>query len=142
MGHTYTATVSTTINAEASQVWDALTNPAQIKRYFFGTNVISEWTVGSPIVFTGEWEGKPYEDKGVIVKNEPNRCFEYTYWSSFSGKPDAAENYSKITYQLEPKERQTVLTITQDKMASADVCAHSEKNWGVIVDGLKKILEG
>ena len=51
------------INAPAAQVWKALTDPAIIKQYFFGTNVETDWKKGSPITWTGEWEGKTYQDK-------------------------------------------------------------------------------
>ena len=32
-----------TINAPAGKVWQALTDPAQIKQYLFGTNTVSDW---------------------------------------------------------------------------------------------------
>ena len=41
------------INAEVSAVWDALINPELIKQYLFGTEAISEWKIGSTIVFRG-----------------------------------------------------------------------------------------
>ena len=56
------AEAETKINVPVSKVWDALTNPDQIKKYFFGTNAISDWKVGSPLEFKGEWEGKEYHD--------------------------------------------------------------------------------
>jgi hypothetical protein len=31
-----------------------MTNPEIIKQYMFGTNVISDWKEGSPIVWKGE----------------------------------------------------------------------------------------
>jgi hypothetical protein len=42
-------------------------------QYMFGTNVISDWQEGSPILWKGEWQGKKYEDLGVILKLEPER---------------------------------------------------------------------
>jgi uncharacterized protein YndB with AHSA1/START domain len=54
---------SITINAPRQTVWDAITKPELIKKYFFGTNTVTTWKVGTPIFFRGEWEGKPYEDK-------------------------------------------------------------------------------
>ena len=66
----YIAKVSTTINAPITKVWDALTNPEIIRQFMFGTEVVSEWSKGSPIVWKGTWEGKPYEDKGVILAIE------------------------------------------------------------------------
>ena len=61
------------INAPALKVWDALTKPELIKQYLFGTTVITEWNVGSPIIYEGQWQGKPYQDKGTILKIEPGK---------------------------------------------------------------------
>lgn len=62
------AKVSTAINAPISKVWGALTKPELIKKYMFGTNVVSDWKVGCSFVWKGEWQGKSYEDKGKILK--------------------------------------------------------------------------
>ena len=51
------------IKAPASKVWEALTSPEWIKQYLFGTNVIADWKVGSPIRFTGTWKGKNTKTK-------------------------------------------------------------------------------
>ena len=61
------------VHAPAAKVWEALTNPAMIKQYLFGTEAISDWKVGSPITYKGEWQGKQYEDKGTIVELEPEK---------------------------------------------------------------------
>jgi uncharacterized protein YndB with AHSA1/START domain len=54
------AMASITIAAPTKKVWDALVNPAAIKKYYFGTTVVSGWHRGSPIVWKGEWQGKVY----------------------------------------------------------------------------------
>jgi uncharacterized protein YndB with AHSA1/START domain len=66
MNKTYIAQTALTINATASKVWEALTKPELVKQYLFGTEVTSDWRVGSPITYTGIWEGKKYQDKGKI----------------------------------------------------------------------------
>jgi uncharacterized protein YndB with AHSA1/START domain len=70
MNRQFVAKQEIIINAPTSKVWDALVNPEMIKQYMFGTNAISDWKKGSPIVFKGEWQGKTYEDKGVILRLE------------------------------------------------------------------------
>ena len=47
-----------TINAPASKVWDALTNPEQTKKYMFGCETVSDWRKGSPLLWKGNYEGK------------------------------------------------------------------------------------
>ena len=53
------------INAGRSEAWEALVNPEAIRQYMFGTNVVTEWKVGHPIFWQGEWEGKTYKDKRI-----------------------------------------------------------------------------
>jgi uncharacterized protein YndB with AHSA1/START domain len=65
------------IQAGPDQVWHALTDRESIKKYFFGTEAISDWKVGSSLIFRGEWEGKTYQDKGSILAAEPGRLLQY-----------------------------------------------------------------
>jgi uncharacterized protein YndB with AHSA1/START domain len=130
-----------TIDAPVSQVWEALTTPEIIKKYFFGTNAISDWKEGSPLIFKGEWEGKSYEDKGVILKSVPGKVFKYNYWSSMSGMEDKPENYVTITYELHEDNGETVLNITQENIPDEKMKDHSEENWNNVLNGLKSLLE-
>lgn len=129
------------INADTSQVWDALTNPKKIKQYLFGTETISDWKVGSTIIFQGEYQGQKYKDKGKILDIKEGQLLQYAYWSGFSGLEDKEENYSKVTYKLNRKEPYTILTLTQDGFASKQVREHSENNWGMVLDKIKEIIE-
>lgn len=133
---------SVSIHAAAANVWDALVNPEKIKQYLFGTNTISDWKVGSRIAFKGEWQGKEYEDGGVILQLLPNKILQYTYWSSMSGTEDIPENYATVTFELQEQEDGTLLTLTQDNCKTEEQKKHSEDNWGMVLTGLKKIVEG
>ena len=141
MSRGFVAKQSLAINAPIAKVWDALVNPNMIKQYLFGTNAISDWKTGSPIVFKGEWEGKTYEDKGVILRLEPGRLLEYTYFSSLSELPDTPENHNTITIELSRRETHTFLSLSQDNSPTREAQEHSEKNWGMILGSLKKLLE-
>lgn len=135
------ARASATVNAPVKKVWHALVTPEEIKQYFFGTDVVSEWREGSPIVWKGEWQGKAYEDKGVILKFEPERRLRYTHFSPLSGVPDVPENYHTVTIELSPAGAGTQVTLSQDKNASEEERAHSQQNWEMVLAGLKKLLE-
>jgi uncharacterized protein YndB with AHSA1/START domain len=135
------AKASTTISAPAPAVWNALTNPEIIKQYFFGTNAVSDWKEGSPLEFRGSWDGKEYIDKGVILKSEPPKLFQYTYFSSFSELPDLPENYMNISYELIEDNGQTTLTIKQENVANEEVRKSSEQNWENVLKDLKALLE-
>ena len=142
MNKKYVAEATTTINAPVSKVWQALVNPEIIKQYLFNTEVISDWQVGSPIIYKGEWEGKPFEDKGEILALEPEKLLKSTHWSPLSGVPDSPENYHTVTYTLSDQGESTEVTITQDNNASEEEKAHSEENWKTVLAGMKKLLEG
>jgi uncharacterized protein YndB with AHSA1/START domain len=142
MNKRLTAKATTTINAPVSKVWQALVNPEMIKQYLFNTEVSSDWQVGSPITYKGEWEGKAFEDKGEILAIEPEKLLRSTHWSPLSGVPDSPENYHTVTYTLAERGEGTEVTITQDNNATEDEKAHSEKNWRTVLDGMKKLLEG
>jgi uncharacterized protein YndB with AHSA1/START domain len=142
MNQTFTAKATTTINAPALKVWDALTKPELIKQYLFGTEVITDWQVGSPISYQGIWEGKAYEDKGKVLQVEPGKLLISTYWSSLAGLPDVPENYKTVRYELLAEGGGTRLTIIQDNNATQEEASHSEQNWKMVLDGMKKLLEG
>lgn len=134
-------TLSRSFEATLPQVWDALTNPEKIKIYLFGTETISDWKAGSPIIFRGEWEGKAYEDKGTILEIEKEKTLKYNYWSNFSGLPDVPENYFTITYQLEQEGNSTLFTITQAEFKDKEALDHSMNNWNAVMDTMKGMLE-
>jgi len=141
MKQNITAKATLTIRAPASKVWDALTKPELIKQYFFGTTVVTDWKVGSPIYYRGEWQGRSYEDKGKIVEVQPKKRLVSTHWSPLAGVPDSPENYHTVTYTLSEHDGNTDVTILQDNNASEEEKLHSEENWKMVLSGLKKLLE-
>jgi len=132
---------SIVIDALPAKVWKALVTPAAIKQYMFDTNVTSDWKEGSPITWKGEWQGKAYEDKGVIRQFKPNQALQYTHFSPLAGLPDRPENYHTVTIQLSPDGNRTRVSLTQDNNPTEDARSHSEKNWEMMLEGLKKFVE-
>ncbi len=129
------------INATTSKVWEALTNSDIIKLWLFGTNVISDWKVGSQLLFTGNWQGTDYADKGTILKFDIEKVFQYNYWSGFSGLADSPENYSVITFELTSDGNATMLTLTQSNFPTEAMYEHTAKNWDATLELMKKIIE-
>ena len=135
------ATTRITIRANAPKVWDALTNPAIVKQYLFGTEVRSDWQVGSPITYTGIWKDKPYQDKGTIVEIIPNQLLKTTYWSAFSEREDLPENYLLVSYQLAEADGETTLSITTENQPSQADADDASKNWEYVLGMMKDLLE-
>jgi len=135
------AKASTTIQAPAAKVWEALVTPATIKQYMFGTTVVSDFKKGSPITWKGEWQGKKYEDKGVILDLQPKRKLSYSHFSPLSGLPEKPENFHNVTIELVDRGKQTLVSLSQDNNANEKERDHSQKNWELMLSGLKKVLE-
>ena len=139
--NTYISKSSVEINASAAKVWLALTDPAIVKQWLFGTDMeVSEWRIGGQIRYRGQWEGKAYEDKGEILEIDPEKKLVSTYWSGMSGKPDVPENYQKVSYTLDSQGNKTLLTITQENQTE-DSAKHSEGNWNLVLSKLKQVVE-
>ena len=129
------------INAPVKKVWDALINPEKIKQYMFGSTVISDFKEGSEIIFKGEWEGKDFEEKGVILSLQPEKILKYNTFNAQSGKPDTEENYHTITIELSEEGAKVLVSLSQDNNESEKMLEHSEKNWQMMLKDLKKVVE-
>ncbi len=136
-----TSTASTTVNAPIAKVWDALINPALVKQYMLGADVVSDWQPGSPIVWKGDYEGKKYEDKGVILKIEPENVLQYTHYSPLTGKPDVPENYHTVTIGLSRQDDRTTVSLSQDNNPDEAARAQTAKFWHGMLKTLKGLLE-
>jgi uncharacterized protein YndB with AHSA1/START domain len=137
----YIARIESKFNAPIEKVWKALTDPAIIKQYFFGSDVKSDWQEGSPITWSGIWNDKPYEDKGTILKVEAPRYLEYNHYSPLTGEPDVPENYHTLTYTLREHEGHTHFILTQDSNKSAEERDHSQQMWQQMMEGLRRVVE-
>lgn len=141
MKSTLTAEVSATIAADRKTVWEALTKPELVKDYFFGTALSTTWEPGSPITFSGEWQGKKYEDKGTVLAYTENEMLQYTYWSSMSGIEDKPENYVPVTYRIGGENGNVTVTIIQENIANNQMQEHSIENWKKVLRALKQMME-
>ena len=141
-----TAQVSKTIDATSAQIWTALTAPACLKQFFFGSDVESDWKIGHPIRMTGEFKGMAYEDKGEILEIEPGERLSFSHWSAMSGMADKPENYHVVSFDLSPDGKGTKVTLSQSnlrgdiKPSDLEHRAEYEKNWRTVLDGLEKVV--
>jgi len=135
------ATATVEIDAPPARVWTALTDPAEIEKYMFGSHVVTDWKPGSSIVWKGEYEGKEYEDKGEILEVEPERRLKLTHFSPLSGQEDVPENYHTLLYELEPHGQKTRISLSQDNNETEEAAEHSQANWEKMLAGLKEVVE-
>src|ERR1044071_10130087 len=137
MDNDLTATATVTIHASLAKVWEALINPEMIKRYMFGATVVSDWKEGSPITWKGEWKGKAFEDKGRIVEVRRGERLRYTHYSPLTGAPDAPESYHNVTVSLSARNGDVRVELLQDNNDTEKASDESQRNWGMMLEGLK-----
>jgi uncharacterized protein YndB with AHSA1/START domain len=149
MNKEITITNTITIDAPASEVWDALTNPEKTKIYMFGCETVSQWTVGSELLWKAMYEGKEMVFvKGHILSNEPPIKLVYTVFDPNSTMEDIPENYLTVIYLLAPENGKTVLTVIQGdygKVADGErrykESSNNGEGWNPILVQVKKLVE-
>jgi uncharacterized protein YndB with AHSA1/START domain len=138
------------VKAPASKVWDALTNPAETKKYMFGCETVSDWQQGSSLLWEGEWEGKKMVFvKGHIANIKPNEHLSYTVFDPNNpAMEDVPENYLTVTYDLREEGNGTRLTVTQgdyNKVADGERRYNESYNggegWNPILVKIKEQVE-
>jgi len=135
------ARASVTIARPAADVWNALVTPAAIKMYMSDATVTSDWVVGSPIVWIREWQGRVYEDKGIILQIVRERMLEFSYFSPLAGAADLPENYHIVTVHLSSDGVRTRVSLCHDNNLTEEARERAERNWGMMLAGLKHFVE-
>ena len=138
-----------TINAPASKVWDALTNPEQTKKYMFGCEAVSDWEPGSPLLWRMQHEGQELTTvKGNVIEFKTERRLVYTVFDPNANFEDKPENYLIVTYNLENENGQTRLTVTQGDFNSVEngekryqEMYNNGEGWNPILVQIKAIAE-
>ncbi|MFC4016998.1 ArsR/SmtB family transcription factor [Micromonospora sp. GCM10011542] len=119
----YTTYITTT----PERLWAALTEPAFTRRYWGGVALISDWQVGSPVLWQDAPDGEPRELGQRVLVAEPYRRLSYTWhgfqpehaahfgWSDEELAARLRERRSKVTFEIEPHGPAAVrLTVIHD----------------------------
>ena len=129
------------ISASPQQVWDALTDPEAIARFMFGARVDTDWEPGSPITWTGEYDGKQFQDKDEILETVPAERLRVTHFSPLTGQDDVPENYHTLDYRLTDVGESTRVTLDQSGNDSEEQAAQFSSNWQMMLNQLKDYVE-
>lgn len=139
-GHIARSTVR--VAASPVQVWSALTEPSLVAEWMLGSQVSTTWLPGSPITWSGEYEGRRFEDKGEVLEVRPGEKLVMTHFSPLGGAPDSPENYHTLTFSLSEEPDGTLVELEQDNNPTPDAAEHSKQNWDAMLAGLKRVAEG
>jgi uncharacterized protein YndB with AHSA1/START domain len=128
----------TYIETTPEKLWEALTNSEFTKRYWFDTEVRSDWKVGSPFALV---MGDKTTDTGAILEaDRPRRLsysFKHQYFEEMRHEPA-----TKVVFTIEPHGRIVKLTVTHEGFIEGSKLLRAvSKGWPAILSGLKSLLE-
>lgn len=129
----------TYIRTTPEKLWQALTDPAFIRQYWFGMTVDCVWTKGAP--WSLKFEDGRVADTGEVVEIDPPRRLVLKWRNEF--RPELKEEgYSRCVMEIEPKGELVKLTVTHsiEKEGSKFVAAVSG-GWPQVLSSLKSLLE-
>jgi uncharacterized protein YndB with AHSA1/START domain len=102
------------ILAPAKMVWLALTTPGLVKQWQYGSDLLTTWEVGTPIVFRNEWDGQVFEQRGTVLEFSPESRLKYSLFFPRPDLQDIPENYFFMTYELAESDGATSLLVRQE----------------------------
>jgi len=130
----------TYIRTTPDKLWTALTDPAFMRQYWFGSHGDSNWTAGSPWKLVAA-DGS-VSDAGEIVEADPPRRLVIR-WRHMNKPELNAEGDSLCTMLLEPTAGAVKLTIqhTIDKAPPSTFITAVSGGWPKVLSNLKSLLE-
>ena len=141
MDHNLAVSKSITINRPREAVWRILTEPAYVKQYLYGADLVTDWAVGRPVAFRGEYQGHAWEDRGAVLACDPPGRLEYTYFSGSCGLDDRPEHYATVAYRLDEASGGTILSIRQQGYPSEESRTNSDAGWDGVLAQIKALAE-
>jgi uncharacterized protein YndB with AHSA1/START domain len=128
----------TYIGTTPEKLWEALTSSEFTRRYWFNTDVRSDWKVGSAIALV--MDGKT-TDVGEILEADRPRRLSYTF-KHVSDEELKQEPASKVVFALEPHGKVVKLTLTHEGFVEGGKMLDGiSKGWPAILASLKSLLE-
>jgi uncharacterized protein YndB with AHSA1/START domain len=137
-----TSDSSVTILAPAKKVWLALTSPALVKQWQYGSDLLTTWEVGASIVFRNEWNGQVFEQKGTVLEFSPEARLKYSLFFPRPDLQDIPEHSFFMTYELTESDGVTSLLVRQeDPRPSPPVESPGGDDGPDVLSTLKELVE-
>lgn len=129
------------IKAAPEKVWEAITKPELIARYFHGVMFEGDLVPG------GRWTGWMPDhsmllNDGEILEVDPPRRFVHG-WVAHYDPEMAVEAESRVTWEIEPQDGgYSKVTLIHDRLEGAPkTAAGVSGGWMFILSGLKTLIE-
>jgi uncharacterized protein YndB with AHSA1/START domain len=129
------------IKAPIKNVWDAITKPELVKKWQYGSDLFTDWKVGSNIKFSTEWQGKIFEQWGKILDVQPNRIIKYSLFAPRPDLEDKQENYFVMSYVLTDENNCIKLEIIQEDNRPGAVQEEPQGEENPLLSSLKTLAE-
>jgi uncharacterized protein YndB with AHSA1/START domain len=126
------------IKTTPEKIWEAITRPGFTERYFHGARI----TVVPDRYLSLGPNDEIYSDEDVLEFDPPHRLVHG--WHSLYDDELAAEETSRVTWEIEPQDGGIVLlTVVHDQLEGAPKTAASVAGpgWMYVLSGLKTLLE-
>jgi uncharacterized protein YndB with AHSA1/START domain len=128
----------TYIETTPEKLWQALTSSEFSRQYWFGTELRTDWKVGSPFALV--MNGTP-TDVGEILEFDPPRRLSYTFTHVLNDEL-RNERPTIVVFVIEQHGRFAKLTLTHEGFAGAARLLDGISNgWPAILSSLKSLLE-
>jgi len=129
---------TTYIETTPDKLWAALTSSEFSRQYWFGTELRTDWAIGSPLALG--MNGTP-TDVGEILEFDPPRRLSYTFRHVLQDEL-RNEKPTKVVFKLEPHGKLVKLTLTHEGFAETSKLLDGiSKGWPAILSSLKSLLE-
>ncbi len=102
------------IRAPAKRVWSALTAPELVKQWQYGSDLLTTWEPGTPIIFRNEWNGQVFEQKGTVIEFTPQSRVKYSLFFPRPDLMDIPEHRFFMTYELTERGEVTSVLFRQE----------------------------
>jgi uncharacterized protein YndB with AHSA1/START domain/DNA-binding transcriptional ArsR family regulator len=133
--HVYEVYIRTT----PEKLWQAITDPAFTRQYFYGGEVKSDWKKGASYVHRAP-DGRSMLE-GKVVEIDPPRRLVQTFSATF-GDDTKGDRPSRVTWLIEAKRDVCKLTLTHDDFDGETATYKSVgPGWNPVLSGLKTLLE-
>jgi uncharacterized protein YndB with AHSA1/START domain len=129
------------ISASRQKVWDALTRQELVKRWQFGSDLITSWEPGTDIRFRTEWNGQVFKQWGKILEIRPLELIRYSLFAPRPGLEDKPEYYFVMQYELSGEDRDVTLQITQEDNRPGAVQEAPQGEENPVLQSLRQVAE-